>query len=135
MKLEHLGIAVSSLASSVPLWEKLLGTPCYKTETVEREGVTTAFFQTGESKVELLEASRDDSPIQKFIAKRGEGIHHAAFGVEDLEGEIARLKEAGFEFLSEEPKAGADGKRIVFLHPKSTGGVLVELCADSSRQV
>lgn len=131
MKLEHLGIAVSSLQSSIPLWERLLGTPCYKTETVEREGVTTAFFQTGESKVELLEASREDSPIQKFIQKRGEGIHHAAFGVEDLEGEIARLKEAGFEFLSEEPKAGADGKRIVFLHPKSTGGVLVELCADA----
>lgn len=130
MKLEHLGIAVSNLQASIPLWERLLGTPSYKTETVEREGVTTAFFQTGESKVELLEASREDSPIQKFIAKRGEGIHHAAFLVEDLEGEIARLKAAGFEFLSEEPKAGADGKRIVFLHPKSTGSVLVELCSD-----
>lgn len=131
MKLEHLGIAVQSLDLSIPLWERLLGTSCYKTETVEREGVTTAFFQTGESKVELLEATREESPIQKFIARRGEGIHHAAFGVDDLEGEIARLKAAGFEFLNEEPKAGADGKRIVFLHPKSTGGVLVELCSDA----
>jgi methylmalonyl-CoA/ethylmalonyl-CoA epimerase len=130
VKLEHLGIAVKSLATSIPHWEKLLGTPCYKTETVEREGVTTAFFQTGESKVELLESTREESPIQKFIAKRGEGIHHVAFLVNDLEEEILRLKEAGFEFLTEDPKAGADGKRIVFLHPKSTGGVLVELCAE-----
>ncbi len=131
MRIEHLGIAVSNLATAKTLWQTLLSTPCYKEETVAREGVTTAFFQTGESKVELLAATHPDSPVAKYLEKRGPGIHHVAFGVEDIRAEIKRLKEAGFELLSEEPKPGADGKEIVFLHPRCTGGVLVELCADA----
>lgn len=129
MKIEHLGIAVKDLGLSDELFAKLLGQAPYKRETVEREGVTTSFFGAGESKIELLETTREDSPIAKFLAKRGEGIHHIAFGVENLATEITRLKNAGFEFISDIPKAGADDKMVVFLHPKSTNGILVELCA------
>lgn len=128
LNIEHIGIAVSSLEKSVPLFEQLLNTPCYKKEAVESEGVETAFFQTGESKVELLEASNENSPIAKFIAKKGEGIHHIAFEVENIEAEMKRLSALGFELLNETPKRGADNKMVCFLHPKTTNGVLVELC-------
>lgn len=130
MKLEHIGIAVKSLGVSDELFEKLLGKKSYKKESVEREGVVTSFYETGESKVELLEASNPESPISKFIEKKGEGIHHLAFGVENILEEIERLKKEGFQFISEEPKEGADNKLVVFLHPKSTNGVLVELCQE-----
>lgn len=130
MKLEHIGIAVKSLGVSDELFSKLLGKESYKKETVEREGVVTSFYETGESKIELLEASKEASPISKFIDKKGEGIHHLAFGVENILHEIERLKKEGFEFISEEPKEGADNKLIVFLHPKCTNGVLVELCQE-----
>lgn len=130
MKIEHLGIAVKSLADSDSLFEKLLGNRSYKKEEVEREGVITSFYQIGESKIELLESTKSDSAISKFIEKRGEGIHHLAFGVENIEAEVERLKKEGFKFVSEEPKKGADNKLVVFLHPKSTGGVLVELCQE-----
>ncbi len=130
MKIEHLGIAVKSLADSDSLFERLLGKGSYKKEEVEREGVVTSFYQIGESKIELLESTKSDSAISKFIEKRGEGIHHLAFGVENIEAEVERLKKEGFEFVSEEPKKGADNKIVVFLHPKSTGGVLVELCQE-----
>ncbi|WP_018675816.1 methylmalonyl-CoA epimerase [Riemerella columbina] len=130
MKLEHLGIAVASLEDSDRLFERLLGKSHYKHESVESEVVTTSFYQLGDAKVELLEASRKDSPISKFIEKRGEGIHHIAFGVEDIHYEIERLKKEDFIFISEEPKKGADNKLVVFLHPKSTNGVLVELCQE-----
>jgi methylmalonyl-CoA/ethylmalonyl-CoA epimerase len=132
-KIEHIGIAVADLKLSVPLFEQLLNTPCYKMEAVEREGVETAFFQTGESKIELLQTTRDDGPIGKFIAKKGEGIHHIAFAVENIEAEMKRLHALGFELLSDVPKPGADGKMVCFLHPKSTNGILVELCADMNR--
>ncbi len=132
MKLEHIGIAVKTLGFSDGLFEKLLGKKSYKNETVEREGVTTSFYETGESKIELLEASTAESPVSKFIEKRGEGIHHLAFGVENILEEIKRLKKEGFEFISEEPKEGADNKLVVFLHPKSTNGVLVELCQEKA---
>lgn len=130
MKLEHIGIAVQSLGISDELFTKLLGKESYKKETVEREGVVTSFYETGESKIELLEASNPESPISKFIGKKGEGIHHLAFGVEDILAEVERLKKEGFQFISEEPKEGADNKLVVFLHPKSTNGVLVELCQE-----
>ena len=130
MKIEHLGIAVKSLGFSDELFQKLLGKENYKHEKVEREGVETSFYQVGESKIELLEATNSESPISKFIEKKGEGIHHIAFGVEDIFAEIVRLKKEGFQFISEEPKDGADNKRVVFLHPKSTNGVLVELCQE-----
>ncbi|SHH87337.1 methylmalonyl-CoA epimerase [Chryseobacterium oranimense] len=130
MKLEHIGIAVKSLGVSDELFAKLLGKESYKKESVEREGVTTSFYGTGESKIELLEASNPESPISKFIDKKGEGIHHLAFGVENILEEIERLKKEGFQFISEEPKEGADNKLVVFLHPKSTNGVLVELCQE-----
>lgn len=130
MKIEHLGIAVKSLKSSDNLFARLLGTPNYKQEVVEREGVTTSFYQIGESKIELLESTNPDSPIAKFLDKKGEGIHHIAFGVEDIKAEVERLKNEGFVFISEEPKEGADNKLVVFLHPKSTNGVLVELCQE-----
>ena len=129
-KIEHIGIAVRDLGVSIPLFEKLLGTPCYKQETVASEKVQTAFFQTGESKVELLQSLDPDGVIARFIDKKGEGMHHIAFAVNDIYAEMARLKEAGFQFIQEEPKRGADGKLICFLHPKSTQGVLVELCMD-----
>ena len=112
------------------MYESLLGKAAYKTEKVEREGVTTRFFQIGESKIELLEATREDSPIAKFIEKKGEGIHHIAYDVEDIQAEIKRLQQEGFELIHESPKDGADNKKIAFLHPKSTGGVLVELCQE-----
>lgn len=134
MQIEHLGIAVKELATSVPLFEQLLNTPCYKTEEVASEGVKTAFFQAGESKIELLEASNDNSPIAKFIVKKGEGIHHIAFAVENIEAEMKRLAALGFELLNTEPKSGADNKLVCFLHPKSTNGVLVELCQEKPRQ-
>lgn len=130
MKIEHLGIAVKSLENSDNLFARLLGTPNYKQEVVEREGVTTSFYQVGESKIELLESTNPDSPIAKFLDKKGEGIHHIAFGVEDIKAEVERLKNEGFVFISEEPKEGADNKLVVFLHPKSTNGVLVELCQE-----
>ena len=131
MKIEHLGIAVKSLGFSDELFQKLLGKKSYKQESVEREGVTTSFYELGESKIELLEAANSDSPIAKFLDKRGEGIHHIAFGVENIEAEIERLKKEGFQFISEEPKDGADNKLVVFLHPKSTNGILVELCQEN----
>ena len=130
MKIEHLGIAIKNLENSDNLFAKLLGKSSYKQESVEREGVTTSFYQLGESKIELLEATNPESPIAKFIDKKGEGIHHIAFGVEDIRAEIERLKAEGFVFISEEPKDGADNKLVVFLHPKSTNGVLVELCQE-----
>lgn len=130
MKIEHLGIAVKDLGISVPLYEQLLNTPCYKKEVVETEGVSTAFFQTGDSKVELLEATNENSPIAKFIAKKGEGIHHVAFEVENIEAEMKRLAALGFELLNTTPKNGADNKLVCFLHPKTTNGVLVELCQE-----
>ncbi|GAA5094854.1 methylmalonyl-CoA epimerase [Chryseobacterium ginsengisoli] len=130
MKLEHIGIAVKSLGVSDELFAKLLGKESYKKESVEREGVVTSFYAAGESKIELLEASKEESPISKFIDKKGEGIHHLAFGVENILEEIERLKKEGFIFISEEPKEGADNKLVVFLHPKSTNGVLIELCQE-----
>jgi len=130
MKLEHIGIAVKELTTSIPLFEQLLNTPCYKTEEVPTEGVSTAFFQTGDSKIELLEATKETSPIAKFIGKKGEGIHHIAFEVDNIEAEMKRLQALGFELLSDTPKPGADNKRVCFLHPKTTNGVLVELCQE-----
>lgn len=131
-KIEHIGIAVKSLKNAIPLYESLLGTPCYKTESVASEGVTTAFFQTGENKIELLESADPEGVIAKFIEKKGEGIHHIAFAVDDIYAEMKRLSEAGFQLLSPEPKPGADNKLVCFLHPKTTGGILVELCMDKS---
>lgn len=130
MKIEHIGIAVKDLASANDLFTKLFNQQPYKSESVESEGVTTSFFQLGESKIELLVATHPDSPIAKFIEKRGEGIHHIAFEVEDIEAELARLKGEGFRLIHEVPKDGADNKRIAFLHPKGTNGVLVELCQE-----
>ena len=134
-KIEHLGIAVKELAQSIPLFEQLLSTPCYKQEEVAGEGVMTAFFQVGESKIELLEATRPDSPIARYIEKKGEGIHHIAFDVENIEAEIKRLSALGFEVLNEVPKLGADNKLVCFLHPKSTNSVLIELCQERRREV
>lgn len=131
-KIEHLGIAVKSLDTSVPLFEKLLNTECYKTEAVESEGVNTAFFQLGESKIELLEATNTDSAIHKYLEKRGEGIHHIAYDVADIHAEMKRLADEGFVILNETPKKGADNKLVCFLHPKSTNGILVELCQEIS---
>ena len=130
-KIEHLGIAVNSLDEAIPLYEKLLQTTCYKTESVSSEGVNTAFFQIGEAKIELLEASNQNSPISKFLSKRGEGFHHVAFEVDDIEEELARLQKLDFILLHLSPKDGADNKRIAFLHPKSTMGMLIELCQDN----
>jgi len=129
-KVEHIGIAVQNLEQSVPLFEKLLNTSCYKKEAVESEGVQTAFFQTGETKIELLEATNPGSPIAKFLEKKGEGMHHIAFDVEDIEAEMERLRGEGFVLLNETPKKGADNKLVCFLHPKGTNGVLVELCQE-----
>lgn len=129
-KIEHIGIAVKSLATAIPLYEKLLDTPCYKTESVENEKVNTAFFRQGENKIELLESSDPEGVIARFIAKKGEGLHHVAFDVEDIGAEMARLKAAGFTLLNEVPKKGADNKMICFVHPKDTAGVLVELCME-----
>ncbi len=126
--LDHIGIAVKSLAVSIPLFEKLMNTSCYKTETVDAEQVNTAFFKTGETKVELLESATADGVIARFIEKKGEGMHHIAFEVADIEAEMSRLKGEGFILLSDTPKKGADNKLVAFLHPKGTNGVLVELC-------
>lgn len=131
-KIEHLGIAVRNIEESALIYEKLLGSACYKTEEVESESVKTAFFQIGDSKIELLQATNDDSPIAKFIAKKGPGIHHIAFDVTDIKSEIKRLQAEGFDLIHETPKDGADNKIIAFLHPKSTDGILVELCQDAS---
>lgn len=133
-KIEHLGIAVKNLETAIPLFEKLLNTVCYKQETVASEQVETAFFLTGESKIELLASSSAGSAISKFIDKRGEGIHHIAFQVSDLEAEMQRLVDAGFRLINHEPKAGADDKMVCFLHPSSTNGVLVELVADKKQE-
>ena len=127
-KVEHIGIAVRSLSASIPLFEKLLNSSCYKIEDVESEMVTTAFFQIGETKIELLESQEADGVISKFIDKKGEGIHHIAFEVKDIASEIERLKKEGFTILDETPKKGADNKLICFIHPKSSNGVLIELC-------
>lgn len=131
-KIEHIGIAVKDLEVSNKVFEKLLGTPHYKTEWVESEGVKTSFFKAGENKIELLEATNENSPIAKFINKKGEGIHHIAFDVTNIENEIERLKKEGFIVLNETPKKGADNKLVTFLHPKSTNGVLIELCQELS---
>lgn len=129
-KIEHIGIAVKDLEVSNLVFEKLFGAPAYKFEEVLSEGVTTSFFQSGPNKIELLAATHSDSPIAKFIEKKGEGIHHIAFDVEDIIAEIARLKNEGFVVLNETPKKGADNKLVAFLHPKSTNGVLIELCQE-----
>jgi methylmalonyl-CoA/ethylmalonyl-CoA epimerase len=133
-KVEHIGIAVKDLVASNNLYAKLLGVPHYKIEDVASEGVETSFFKIGEQKIELLQATNPDSPIAKFIEKRGEGVHHIAFAVDDIEAEIERLKTEGFELIHHTPRPGADGKIIAFLHPKSSGGVLVELCQDTNNK-
>ena len=129
-KVEHIGIAVKSLSSSVPLFEKLLNSQSYKTELVESEKVNTAFLRAGNTKIELLESIDAEGVIARFIKKKGEGLHHIAFEVTDIESEIDRLKKEGFEFLNETPKPGADNKLVCFLHPKNTNGVLIELCME-----
>ena len=131
-KIEHIGIAVKNIETSNNIFAKLLGVPSYKMEEVTTEGVLTSFFKIGESKIELLEATREDSPIAKFIEKRGEGIHHIAFDVTDIRAEMARLQSEGFTLLNAEPKRGADNTLVCFLHPKGTNGVLVELCQEAS---
>jgi len=129
-KIEHIGIAVKSIKDSNEVYAALLGTPHYKMEEVLSEGVKTSFFKTGENKIELLEATNENSPIAKFLEKRGEGIHHIAFAVDDIEVEMERLKKEGFRLLNEVPKKGADNKLVAFVHPKSANGVLVELCQE-----
>jgi methylmalonyl-CoA/ethylmalonyl-CoA epimerase len=129
-KVEHIGIAVKDLALSIPLFEKLLNTPCYKTEQVDSEQVNTAFFQKGDSKIELLQGLEVDSVIARFVEKKGEGMHHIAFEVADIEAEMRRLAAEGFTLLQQTPKPGADNKLICFLHPRDTNGVLVELCME-----
>jgi methylmalonyl-CoA/ethylmalonyl-CoA epimerase len=130
LKVEHIGIAVRTLADSVPLFEKLLNSQCYKTELVESEKVNTAFFQKGDTKIELLESTEATGVISKFIEKKGEGLHHIAFYVEDIDAEMERLKSEGFVLLNDKPKPGADNKLICFIHPKNTNGVLIELCQE-----
>jgi len=129
-KIEHIGIAVKNLETAIPIWEKLLGANCYKTEDVSTESVTTAFLAAGPNKIELLQSTTEDGVISRFINKKGEGIHHIAFAVDDIRGEMQRLKIAGFQLLNEEPKIGADNKLVCFLHPKGSSGVLVELCQE-----
>jgi methylmalonyl-CoA/ethylmalonyl-CoA epimerase len=129
-KIEHIGIAVSDLENADQIFQDILNTPSYKSEAVESEGVTTSFFKVGPNKIELLQANNADSPIAKFIEKRGEGIHHIAFAVENVEEEIKRLTEKGYRLINQSPKKGADDKLIAFLHPKSSNGVLIELCQD-----
>ena len=128
--IEHIGIAVENIEASNDLFKKLFGKPHYKEEAVESEGVKTSFFKIGSNKIELLEATNEDSPIAKFIAKKGQGIHHIAFDVDDIHAEIKRLKSEGFTVLNETPKQGADNKLVSFLHPKTSNGVLIELCQD-----
>jgi methylmalonyl-CoA/ethylmalonyl-CoA epimerase len=127
-KIEHIGIAVKDMKAAISLYEKLLNTPCYKTEAVASEKVNTAFFMTGDNKIELLESSDPDGVISKFIAKKGEGLHHIAFEVADIHAEMERLRGEGFTLLNETPKAGADNKLVCFVHPKDAHGVMVELC-------
>jgi methylmalonyl-CoA/ethylmalonyl-CoA epimerase len=134
-KIEHIGIAVSKLSVSIPLFEKLLNTPCYKTEVVESEQVNTAFFEKDDTKIELVEAYAPGSAINKFIEKKGEGLHHIAFEVDDLAAEIKRLLSEGFTLINEKPKEGADNKMVCFLHPKDTNGVLIELCMEKNKLV
>ncbi len=129
-KIEHIGIAVKDMDDANVLFEKLLGVPSYKMEEVQSEGVLTSFFQTGVNKIELLMATNPESPIAKFLEKKGEGIHHIAFDVDDIQVEIERLKKEGFVLINEVPKKGADNKLVVFLHPKNTNGVLIELCQE-----
>lgn len=129
-KIEHIGIAVKDIDSANSIYSKLLNRPAYKSEVVESEGVTTLFFQVGESKIELLAANNAESAIAKFIDKKGEGIHHIAFAVEDMDAEVKRLVEEGFQPISSAPKKGADNKLVFFFHPKSTNGVLIELCQE-----
>lgn len=129
--LEHIGIAVKDLAISIPLFEKLLNRQCYKTEKVESEQVMTAFFQTGEGKIELLESTSEDGVIARFIEKKGEGLHHLAFEVSDIRAEMERLTAEGFILLNDTPKLGADNKLVCFLHPKTTNGILIELCMEN----
>lgn len=129
-KIEHIGIAVKNIETSNTLFSKLFGESQYKIEAVESEGVKTSFFKIGNNKIELLEATNENSAIAKFIEKKGEGVHHIAFDVSDIEAEIKRLKKEGFIVLNEKPKKGADNKLVVFLHPRSTNGVLVELCQE-----
>lgn len=129
-KIEHIGIAVKDIDSANSIYSKLLNRPAYKSEVVESEGVITLFFQVGESKIELLAANNAESAIAKFIDKKGEGIHHIAFAVEDMDAEVKRLVEEGFEPISSAPKKGADNKLVFFFHPKSTNGVLIELCQE-----
>ncbi len=129
-KVEHIGIAVKSLDASISLFEKLLNRQCYKTEQVEREKVKTAFFKSGETKIELLESMDPDGVIARFIERKGEGLHHIAFDVKDIGPEIRRLKKEGFRFVDETPRPGADNKLVCFLHPKDTSGVLIELCME-----
>jgi methylmalonyl-CoA/ethylmalonyl-CoA epimerase len=129
-KIEHIGIAVKDIQQANTVYENLLGIAPYKMEMVESEGVSTSFFKTGESKIELLQATNPGSAIAKFIEKKGEGIHHIAFAVNDIKAEMKRLSELGFKILNEEPKRGADNKLVCFIHPKNTNGVLVELCQE-----
>lgn len=126
-KIDHIGIAVKKLSVSIPLFQKLLNTPCYKTEAVDSEQTNTAFFKSGDSKIELLEAFSPESVINKFIERKGEGMHHIAFEVDDIEREMKRLESEGFRLINKEPKPGADNKLVCFLHPKDTNGVLIEL--------
>lgn len=130
LKVEHIGIAVKNLAVAIPIYEKLLNASCYKTEQIISENVNTAFYKSGETKIELLESIADESAIAKFIDKRGEGLHHIAFEVADIVAEIQRLQEEGFTLINEQPKKGADNKLVCFLHPKDACGVLVELCQE-----
>ncbi|HRH64943.1 MAG TPA: methylmalonyl-CoA epimerase [Bacteroidia bacterium] len=130
LRIEHLGIAVNNMENANRLFTALLGSPSYKVESVESEGVSTSFVKVGESKVELLEAMGEDSPVARFIAKRGEGIHHVAFEVDNIHAMMEQLRDQGFQLLSDQPRKGADNKLICFLHPKSTNGVLVELCQE-----
>lgn len=130
LKVEHIGIAVRSLETSIPLFQRLLNSECYKKETVESEAVQTAFFRQGETKIELLEATNPGSTIARYVDKKGEGIHHIAFEVADIYAEMERLKGEGFTLLQTEPKRGADNKLVCFLHPKDTNGVLIELCQE-----
>ena len=129
-KIEHIGIAVKNFSTSIPLYEKLLNTNCYKTEVVESENVNTAFFKIGNTKIELLESKTEDGVIAKYIEKKGEGIHHIAFLVDDIYAEIERLKTENFVMINDQPKKGADNKLVCFLHPKSTNSVLVEICQE-----
>jgi methylmalonyl-CoA/ethylmalonyl-CoA epimerase len=131
-KIEHIGIAVRNLEEANKTYKAILGVASYKTEKVESEGVDTSFFRVGDSKIELLAATNPESPIAKFLEKRGEGIHHLAFNVEDIQAEIERLKGEGFVLLNDFPKSGADNKLVAFMHPKSANGVLVELCQENS---